>query len=69
MDGQWTVNPLWTCVREQVRFLPSAFLRGSMLVIGNRSVSKTEDPGSSPGTPVRVFSYGGVAEMVIALVR
>jgi hypothetical protein len=26
MDGQWTVNPLWTCVCEQVRFLPSALV-------------------------------------------
>ena len=38
------------------------------VVTGNRSVSKTEIPGSNPGTPAEVFDFRGVAELAIALV-
>lgn len=55
MDGRRTVNPLWTCVCKQVRFLPPAFWE--YVVTGNQSVSKTDIPGSNPGTPVNVCSY------------
>ena len=47
----------------------SGILRWEYVVIGNRSVSKTEAPGSSPGAPAKVVIFRGVAEMVIALVR
>lgn len=54
MDGHRAVNPGQACVCKQVRFLPPAFWEYA--VIGNRSVSKTEAPGSIPGTPVSVCS-------------
>ena len=77
MDEYWTVNPGWMCVCKQVRFLPPALWE--YVVIGNRLVSKTEVPGSSPGTPVNLYlvdnrgknnddklliNCGGMAELV-----
>lgn len=54
MDGHRTVNPMQTCAL-QAGSIPASGILGWYLGVcgnGNRSVSKTEVPGSSPGTPV-----------------
>ena len=54
-------------VRLQVGSIPASGI-WEYVVIGNQSVSKTDIPGSNPGTPAEVSYFRGVAELVIALV-